>query len=219
MRKRRILVVDDEKSIRETRALVLRASGYEVSTAEHGFDALLQLRTGELPDLIISDLNMPHMSGFEFLSVLRRRFPRIRVITSSGAYESGDLVPGGIIADAFHVKSDSGPARLLEMVASLLAIPIEEILERHADSAPVWIPRNGKDSAGVPFIVITCPECLRSFPMSVIQENLQEVQQTDCLFCETSVQYVIDFSRDVSSPPAMQNRPRISAIARTSRSA
>lgn len=47
---------------------------------------------------------MPQMSGFEFLSVVRRRFPEIAVVAASGVYESGDHVPGGIIADAFYGK-------------------------------------------------------------------------------------------------------------------
>src|SRR6185369_15743237 len=111
-----ILVVDDERSVRDTTALLLTASGYRVSTAEDGFDALLQLK-GMTPDLIISDLNMPQMSGFEFLSVLRRRFPDISVIAVSGAYESGDHVPGGIIADAFYAKGRHQPAELLQTVA------------------------------------------------------------------------------------------------------
>lgn len=77
----RILVVDDETTVRNTTALLLReAGGYEVFTAVHGFDALLQLRSSSPPDIIISDLNMPQMSGFEFLSVVRRRFPEILVI-------------------------------------------------------------------------------------------------------------------------------------------
>lgn len=213
MAKYRILIVDDEESIRDSRALLLRASGYEVRTAEHGFDALLQLKASETPDLIISDLNMPHMSGFEFLSVLRRRFPQIPVIASSGAYHSGDLVPGGIIADAFHVKNGSGPSLLLEMVANLLAISSDRILKRHAGSAPVWIPRNGKDSMGIPFIVVTCPDCLRSFPLSVLHENLQEVQETDCLYCPTKVRYIVDFSRDVASSPKRPTEASITAIA------
>jgi len=101
--KHRVLVVDDEPGIRESMAMFLTAAGYEVSTAEHGFDALLQLRSAT-PDVIISDLNMPQMSGFEFLSVVRRRFPEILVVAVSGAYESGDCVPGGVIADAFYAK-------------------------------------------------------------------------------------------------------------------
>lgn len=199
MARNAILVVDDEKSIRDTRALLLRAAGYDAATAEHGFDALLQLKTSKLPDLIISDLNMPHMSGFEFLSIVRRRFPQIRVIASSGAYHAGDIVPGGIIADGFYVKAGS-PSTLLKLIADLLAMSADQVVQLHADSAPVWIPRNGKDSKGIPFIVVTCPDCLRSFPLSVVHENLQEVQETECLFCPTKVRYIIDFSRDVISP-------------------
>src|SRR6476646_10985647 len=61
-----ILVVDDDAAIRDCLAMLLQSSGYEVSTAIHGFDALLQLRR-KVPAIVISDLNMPQMSGFEFL--------------------------------------------------------------------------------------------------------------------------------------------------------
>jgi CheY-like chemotaxis protein len=214
--KHHILVVDDEKSVRESQALLLRASGYEVSTAENGLDALLQLKTPNLPDLVISDLNMPHMSGFELLSVLRRRFPQISVIASSGAYLTGAAVPGGVIADAFHSKNGSGPAVLLKTVARLLETSAQRNSEHQGQSAPVWIPRNGKDSNGVPFIVVTCTNCLRSFPLSVLHEDLQEVQEAACLFCPETVRYVVDFSRDVNSPKPPKNA---SAAAATSRAA
>lgn len=198
--KHHVLVVDDEKPVRESQALLLRASGYDVSMAENGFDALLQLKAPNLPDLVISDLNMPLMSGFELLSVLRRRFPEISVIASSGAYSSGDSVPGGVIADAFHSKNGSGPALLLKTVAQLLQSSAQRRTEHQSQSAPVWIPRNGKDANGIPFIVVTCTNCLRSFPLSVMHENLQEVQEVACLFCPEIVRYVVDFSRDVYSP-------------------
>ena len=197
--KRQILVVDDEPSIRESMARLLKAAGYEVTTAQDGFDGLLQLRS-EIPDVIISDLNMPQMSGFEFLSVLRRRFPEIPVIAVSGAYGSGDCVPGGVIADAFYAKGQHHPEELLRTVAELLRTRAERAMNHHRQSAPVWIPRNGKDSKGVPFIVLTCTECLRSFPLSVLHENLQEIQETPCLFCFTPVRYIIDFSLSVASP-------------------
>ena len=199
--KHRILVVDDEPSIRKSMAVLLAAAGYEVSTAEHGFDALLQLRT-VTPDVIISDLNMPQMSGFEFLSVVRRRFPEIPVIAASGAYESGDHVPGGVIADAFYAKGQHHPEELLRTVAELIRTSAARAMNHHRQSAPVWIPRNGKDSKGVPFIVLTCTECLRSFPLSVLREDVQEIQETPCLFCTTPVRYIIDFSLAVSSPNA-----------------
>ncbi|MGC2112637.1 MAG: response regulator, partial [Candidatus Korobacteraceae bacterium] len=175
------------------------ASGYDVSTAEDGFDALLQLKRVS-PNVIISDLNMPKMSGFEFLSVIRRRFPEIPVIAASGAYESGDCVPGGVIADAFHAKGRHHPQDLLSTIAELIQSTAAREVAHHRMSAPVWIPRNGKDSHGVPFIVLTCTECLRSFPLSVPKEGLQEIQETPCVFCRNPVRYVIDFSIDVASP-------------------
>jgi CheY-like chemotaxis protein len=198
--KHQILVVDVEPSVRESLAGLLNDEGYEVSTAQHGIDALLQLRIPPPPDIIISDLNMPQMSGFEFLSVVRRRFPEIPVVAVSGAYDSGDCVPGGVIADAFYAKGQHHSQELLRTVAELIRPSVARAMNHHRQSAPVWIPRNGKDSKGVPYVVLTCTECLRSFPLSVLREDVQEIQQTPCLFCTTPVRYIIDFSLSVSSP-------------------
>jgi len=161
--KRLVLVVDDEPYVRESTALLLTTSGYDVITADNGFDALLQMKRAT-PDVIISDLNMPNMSGFEFLSVVCRRFPETSVVAVSGAYASGDCVPGGVIADAFHAKGHDHPEHLLSIVAELIQTTAAREVAHQRKSAPVWIPRNGKDSKGVPFIVLTCTECLRSFP-------------------------------------------------------
>ena len=194
-----VLVVDDEAIIRDSTSMLLRAAGYEVRTAEHGFDAILQLATAPA-DVVISDLNMPRMSGFEFMSVLRRRFPEIVVIAISGAYDSGDQVPGGVIADAFYAKGHHHPDDLLRTIEELISTKEARVVSHQRQSAPVWIPRNGKDSNGVPFIVLTCTQCLRSFPLSILEEKVQEIQDTSCLFCSSPVRYVIDFSVDVISP-------------------
>src|ERR1041385_7217505 len=80
----------------------------------------------------------------------------------------------------------------------------------HQDgAAPVWIPRNGKDSNGIPYIVITCTECLRSFPLNVTKEENPEVLETQCLFCSNPVKYIIDFSLSVSSPRKAHAAPLI----------
>jgi CheY-like chemotaxis protein len=79
----RILVVEDDSTVRLTISKLLGEEGYDVSTATDGFDALLHLQQA-IPDLLLSDLNMPQMSGFELLSVVRRRFPEILVVASSG---------------------------------------------------------------------------------------------------------------------------------------
>jgi CheY-like chemotaxis protein len=205
--KHRILVVDDDESVREVFALMLRKEGYEVATAENGFDALLKLKEVVIPDVIISDLNMPKMSGFEFLSVVRRRFPKISVIASSGAYGS-KVVPTGVLADAFYAKGEGHAETLLSTVAAL--IQTSATRARSHGSAPVWIPRNGTDANGIPYIVITCTECLRSFPLNVSTEENPEVLETQCLFCSNTVKYIIDFSLSVFSPTQVKAAPVIS---------
>src|SRR5512146_1149208 len=77
--KRRILIVDDDAALLATTAAALSREGYEVMTATDGFAALAVLRGG-MPDVLISDLKMPNMSGFELLAIVRKRFPAIAVI-------------------------------------------------------------------------------------------------------------------------------------------
>ena len=100
--KLRLLVVDDEPSIRTLLAQALTRSGYRVQSCAGGLSALSTIRQ-EIPDILLSDLNMPGMSGFELLAVVRQRFPGIKTIAMSGAY-SGSDVPAGVVADAFYGK-------------------------------------------------------------------------------------------------------------------
>jgi len=99
-------------------------------------------------------------------------------------------------------------------VAGLLRESTSQVTNYHRQSAPVWIPRNGKDAKGVPYIVLTCTDCLRSFPLSVLREGVQDIQETPCIYCQTPVRYIVDFSRDVTSPrhnitaePSVQTKP------------
>ena len=82
---------------------IFEQMGHSVRSAKDGFSALEEIREAK-PDVVLSDLNMPGMSGFELLSVIRRRLPEIYVIATSGAY-SGTDVPHGIAADAFSEKA------------------------------------------------------------------------------------------------------------------
>jgi DNA-binding NtrC family response regulator len=73
---RSILVVDDEESIRTTLQRVLRGEGYTVYEAESGDEALEILKDKPV-QLVISDHNMPGMSGLELLKLVRDRYPNI----------------------------------------------------------------------------------------------------------------------------------------------
>jgi len=111
-----LLIVDDEPSIRVMLSQILVEHGYSARSAATGLSALDEIRR-EVPEVLISDLNMPGMSGFELLPVVRRRFPRIHLIAMSGTY-SGDKVPPGITADAFYQKG-GGVGTLLRIIESL----------------------------------------------------------------------------------------------------
>ena len=70
-RRTRILVVDDERSMRELLAIVLKREGYDVSLAENGRTAMEMLEREPI-DLLISDIKMPDMSGVEVLRAAKR---------------------------------------------------------------------------------------------------------------------------------------------------
>src|ERR1039457_801460 len=96
----RILVVDDEASIRESLGMLLTSVGYDVALAENGVSAVSHLgRT--VPDLMVTDLNMPHMSGMELISHVRSQYPSILIVAMSGDYQ-GESVPAGVIADRYY---------------------------------------------------------------------------------------------------------------------
>ncbi len=177
----RILVVDDEPAIRATSRLLLEAKGYEVKTAADGFAALVELRRA-LPDLIISDLTMPHMSGFELLSVVRRRFPQIAVIAMSGEYIGP--TPAALIADAFFHKGGYSPEQLIARIAELLErAPLHPNVSKPV-KAPVWIPRSAEG-----YFVVTCTECLRSFPVED-QPGSPTVREAECVYCDSKLQFL-----------------------------
>ncbi len=122
----RILVVDDDESIRELLRLHLSSAGYEVQAAEDAIAAgYLVLRAP--PDLIITDVNMPHMDGFEFVAALRAdtALPKIPVIFLTSV-EDGDA-RGRELGAAGYVTKPVRADRLLQLVAQHIpggAIPI-----------------------------------------------------------------------------------------------
>jgi DNA-binding NtrC family response regulator len=188
-----LLIVDDEVSLLSSLSMIFATFGYSVRLAGDGFSALAKIRD-EMPDILLSDLNMPGMSGFELLSVVRRRFPAIQVIAMSGAF-SGNTVPPGVVADAFYEKGGS-PGTLLAMVAAM-ANKDRSCVQHPSTPAPIWIPKNGHDPQGAEYVMVTCPECLRTF-VQVLGDVTYTVRETGCLHCLTPIHYAI-----VQSPDAL----------------
>ena len=112
----RILVVDDDRSLRDLLGMHLRSAGYEVEVAEDAIVAGYKLLE-RAPDLIVCDVNMPYMDGFEFVAALKSdtTLPDIPVVFLTSR-EDGDLRGNELGAVAYLVK----PVRvdsLLQVVA------------------------------------------------------------------------------------------------------
>lgn len=182
--KNRVLVVDDEPIILQTTAAILEGEGFTVRVAEDGFAGLKTLRE-TLPDVIISDLRMPNMSGFEFLAVVRRRFPHIPVIAISGEFLTPDTPPG-LLVDVFFQKGGYTQAELFAAIRRLVSdAPTRPHLVK-CEKALLWIPRR---EAG--YIVAVCTECLRSFPVEDTSTG-KEARYAECPSCGTQVAYMVD---------------------------
>ncbi|MBU1372123.1 MAG: response regulator [Bacteroidetes bacterium] len=84
--KKRILLVDDENSILKLLEFILKKD-YELVVKNNGFDALTWLDSGNIPDLIISDMEMPYFDGVEFVKSLKFSgyFREVPVIVLSGS--------------------------------------------------------------------------------------------------------------------------------------
>ncbi|NVN87727.1 MAG: response regulator [Rhodopseudomonas sp.] len=79
----RILVVDDEPSVCASISALLSRNGYEVTTAD-GADTGLQALAGASFDLMIVDIFMPHMHGFEAVRIFHQRAPKVPLVAISG---------------------------------------------------------------------------------------------------------------------------------------
>lgn len=93
--RRDILIVDDDPDIRDALGECLRFEGYGVHAAADGRDALDRLEFGLRPDVILLDLMMPVLNGFDVLSALQQR-PEWRsipvvVVSANRGYEAEDL--------------------------------------------------------------------------------------------------------------------------------
>ncbi len=202
-----LLVVEDEPTIRELFAAMLREAGYSVAQAENGFGALEEIRRHP-PALVLSDLNMPRMTGFELISVIRRRFPAIHIIAMSGAFD-GDAIPSGVGADAYYQKAGRQIGTLVEVIESILAgdsapVAAKQVEDDAKQPTPsrvsLWVSRRA-NPVDVPHILLTCLECLRSFANALPDENgTMQLQQTPCIFCGSPISFAL-LDRNVTHSP------------------
>lgn len=127
----RILLVDDDQAVIDSLSLILEANGFRCRTATNGFEALKDLRL-TLPDIMISDLRMPQMSGYELLPIVRRRYPQLPIIVMS-AESMGTVQSMGLPMDAYLQKGAYASKQLIATIREFSAGP--HLREEHSSDA------------------------------------------------------------------------------------
>jgi CheY-like chemotaxis protein len=179
-----VLLVDDDPSIRYLLTRQLEEAGFKARQAEDGIDGLVKLRE-ELPKVIISDLQMPRMSGIEFISVVRRRFPSIPVVILSGSIPRE--FPEEAKPDVWLEKGALQVPELLKVIRDLVRDTPDRSNLPQVVTTPV---RTRLGFAG--YFVLTCTDCLRTFLATSAPENKTVEQTAVCVYCQARVPFLIE---------------------------
>lgn len=115
----RILVVDDERLIADTLATILNHNGFSASAAYNGEEAIVAARDLQ-PDIVLSDVLMPKMSGIELGIRLRSEFPQARILLFSGQAATIELMRKAH-ADGHDFELFPKPIHPDELIAKLKA--------------------------------------------------------------------------------------------------
>jgi CheY-like chemotaxis protein len=180
----RILAVDDSPAMRATWQALLAGENYHTELASNGIDALKKMRSF-LPDLLLSDLRMPEMSGFELLAVVRKRFPHITTVAVSGELSAREI--SATVADLFLEKGSYSPLNFLAFIKDMLArSPLRSRLPE-AENIPVCLPQTFTRKYG-----LTCSECLRFFEFVPNEAQPGRARLTCCPYCNAELPYFLD---------------------------
>jgi len=118
---KRLLVVDDEPNLLRAVAACLKAGGYEVSTARSGREALVQLAEA-VPDLVVSDIRMPGMDGYQLARQLRGapRTALVPVVFLTAKDETADRIEGFRAGVDAYLTKPFEPDELIAVVNGIL---------------------------------------------------------------------------------------------------
>jgi CheY-like chemotaxis protein len=122
--KKKILIVDDDTFLLDMYAFKFSQNNFEVFTATGGVQAIEKLTGGLAPDIILMDIIMPEMDGFEMLEKINEEKlseNSVKIILSNKS-EPSDIDRGNSMGvSGYIVKANSTPAEVIEQVMSILA--------------------------------------------------------------------------------------------------
>jgi len=122
--KKKILIIDDDNFLLDMYALKFSQNDFEVYTAAGGGEAIEKLKGGLSPDVILMDIIMPEMDGFEMLDKINqdRLSPNSIKIVLSNKSEQKDVDRGNELGvSGYIVKANSTPKEVIEQVTSILS--------------------------------------------------------------------------------------------------
>lgn len=116
-----VLVVDDSMSVRRLIEFTLKSKGYSVAAAADGQEALTLLESGHF-DLMVLDINMPHLDGLSLLKILRERpqWADLPVLVETAEGQDEDRDKALLLGATACIDKPFKPTELLSRVASLL---------------------------------------------------------------------------------------------------
>ena len=117
--KKKILVVDDSEMVRNFHSYIIKMFGYEVGTAENGAVALEKLLTGDY-QLLVTDINMPMMDGYELIRNVRENGISIPIIVVSTEEEYRSRFSGLDPSPSLHMVKPTDPEKLISTIKMLL---------------------------------------------------------------------------------------------------
>jgi len=115
----KILVIDDEKSIRNVLKDVLEYEKYQVDTAENGKKGLEKIKN-EPPDLVLCDIKMPEMDGFEASKQIRKLNKHIPIIAQSAYAMPVEIEKGYLLGINDYITKPVNPKKLLSVLNKYL---------------------------------------------------------------------------------------------------
>ncbi|HKO43815.1 MAG TPA: response regulator transcription factor [Pyrinomonadaceae bacterium] len=118
---KRLLVVDDEPNLLRAVAACLKSAGYEVNTARSGREALVQLAEA-VPDLLVSDIRMPGMDGYQLARQLRGspRTALVPIVFLTAKDETADRIEGFRAGVDAYLTKPFEPEELIAVVSGIL---------------------------------------------------------------------------------------------------
>ncbi|MBI2175520.1 MAG: response regulator [Parcubacteria group bacterium] len=121
--KKIVFIVDDDEFLLDMYVLKFQESGFAIEVAKGGEEALEKLRAGLKPDVMLLDIVMPHLDGFELLRIVKKEqlSPRAKIIMLTNLGQKEDVDRGlRLGADDYIVKAQFTPTEIVQRVQAIL---------------------------------------------------------------------------------------------------